>query len=107
MSVWRKLAAMGAAAAGLAGLIDLAQAQDVTPPAGKAVFDANCATCHEAPPEGDRTPPASELRKMSAEAIRAALTTGPMKPIGDSLQPQQLNDVVDYLAAPEGPKPSA
>ncbi|MDZ4375158.1 MAG: PQQ-binding-like beta-propeller repeat protein, partial [Phenylobacterium sp.] len=32
-----------------------------------------------------------------------ALTTGVMKPIGDSLDRRQLRDVVAYLAAPEGP----
>jgi polyvinyl alcohol dehydrogenase (cytochrome) len=101
------LGATGAAAVALAGwgVGNLAQAQatDDAPHPGKAVYDANCAACHNAPPAGDRAPPVAGLRKMSAQTITAALTTGVMKAIGDGLDRRQIRDVVSYLAAPEGP----
>jgi polyvinyl alcohol dehydrogenase (cytochrome) len=78
-----------------------AQATDEAPSPGKLVYDEHCAACHNAPPPGDRTPPVAALRKMSAETIAAALTTGVMKPIGDGLDRRQIRQVVAYLAAPE------
>jgi len=110
MSVWKPFAGAGAVAAAVTlaglGLGSLAQAQatDEAPPPGKAVYDQFCAACHNAPPAGDRAPPVAALRKMSAQMITTALTTGVMKPIGDGLDRRQLRDVVSYLAAPEGPQ---
>lgn len=107
---WKGMAAAATAASAVAlaglGLGSLAQAQatDEAPPPGKAVYDQFCAACHNAPPAGDRAPPVASLRKMSAQTITAALTTGVMKPIGDGLDRRQLRDVVSYLAAPEGPQ---
>ena len=98
-------------ALGVAGLISLgaglalAQAaeSDATPPPGKAVYDKACAACHAAPEPGGRTPPFASLRKMSAQTIMTALTSGVMKPIGDGLDRREMRDVVAYLAAPEAP----
>lgn len=109
MGVWKQFAGVGALAAatvlGGVGVGNLARAQatDAVPPPGKDVYDQFCAACHNAPPAGDRAPPVASLRKMSAQTITAALTTGVMKPIGDGLDRRQLRDVVSYLAAPEGP----
>jgi len=109
MGVWKHLFGGGALASALVvaglGVGELAQAQatDEAPPPGKAVYDQFCAACHNAPPAGDRAPPVASLRKMSAQTITTALTTGVMKPIGDGLDRRQLRDVVSYLAAPEGP----
>ncbi|WP_293458906.1 PQQ-binding-like beta-propeller repeat protein [Phenylobacterium sp.] len=112
MGVWKRFggfaALAGAAAivgAGLAGagMRAEAQATDEAPPPGKLVYDQHCAACHNAPEAGSRTPPVAALRKMSAETISTALTTGVMKPIGDGLDRRQLRDLVAYLAAPEGP----
>jgi len=109
MGVWKQFAGVGAIAAATvlagigAGNLAQAQATDDAPHPGKAVYDANCAACHNAPPAGDRAPPVASLRKMSAQTITAALTTGVMKAIGDGLDRRQLRDVVSYLAAPEGP----
>lgn len=109
MGVWKPLAGAGVAAVaavlagmGLAGLAQ-AQATDGFEPPGKAVYDQLCAACHNAPEAGSRTPAFSALRKMSAQQIAAALTTGVMKPIGDGMDRRQIRDVVAYLAAPEGP----
>jgi len=113
MSVWKHFAGLGAVAAAtvLAGIgvgnLAQAQATDEAPPPGKAVYDQFCAACHAAPEPGSRAAPVSSLRKMSAQTITAALTTGVMKPIGDGLDRRQLRDVVAYLAAPEGPSGTA
>ncbi|MBW8816074.1 MAG: PQQ-binding-like beta-propeller repeat protein [Caulobacterales bacterium] len=98
-AMWSALAGVAAmAGAGLA-----AHGQEGPPPPGKTVYDQVCAACHAAPEPGSRTPPFAALRKMSAEQIRAALTTGVMKPVGDGLDRQQIRDVVAYLAAPAEP----
>ena len=81
----------------------LAQATDAPPHPGKAVYDQVCAACHAAPQAGSRAAPMASLRKMSAQTLTTALTTGVMKPMGDQLDRRQLRDVVAYLAAPEGP----
>lgn len=113
MSIWKPLAGGGAVvaamiAAGLgAGSLAQAQATDEAPHPGKAVYDQFCAACHAAPEPGSRAAPVASLRKMSAQTITAALTTGVMKPIGEGLEPRQLRDVVSYLAAPEGPAGTA
>jgi len=110
MGVWTPFAAAGAAAAATVlagiGVGDLARAQatDEAPNPGKAVYDQFCAACHAAPEPGSRAAPVASLRRMSAQTITAALTTGVMKPIGDGLDRGQLRDVVGYLAAPEGPQ---
>jgi polyvinyl alcohol dehydrogenase (cytochrome) len=112
MGVWKRwggaVALAGAAVVAGAGLMGLGDgvrvhAQEDPPAPGKLVYDQHCAACHNAPEAGSRTPPVASLRKMSAETIAAALTTGVMKPIGDGLDRRQLRDVVAYLAAPEGP----
>ncbi|MET0271798.1 MAG: PQQ-binding-like beta-propeller repeat protein [Phenylobacterium sp.] len=101
---FRKMAAAlgaGAVIAVLAaGGYALAQA-DAPPHPGKEVYDRACAACHNAPEAGSRAAPVANLRKMSASALRTVLTTGVMKPMGDSLSPRELRDVIDYLAAPE------
>lgn len=113
MRVWKQFVAAGAAVAGLglaafgAGSLANAQATDDAPHPGKAVYDQACAACHNAPEPGSRAAPVAALRKMSAQTLTAALTTGVMKPIGDGLDRRQLRDVVAYLAAPEGPQGTA
>ena len=104
MGVWMK-AVGAAAAAGLAFLAygARAQAPDEAPPPGRAVYETFCAACHEAPEEGSRAAPVASLRKMNAQTLSAALTTGVMKPMGDQLDRRQLRDLVAYLAAPEVP----
>lgn len=107
MKGWKAIAgaAVVATAATWAGsgLVGLARAQDEPPPPGKAVYDQACAACHNAPEAGSRAPPVASLRKMSAQTLTTALTTGPMKAIADGLDRRQLRDVIAYLAAPEGP----
>ena len=89
------------AAAVLASLATPALAAEVHP--GQAVYDRACAACHNAPEPGSRAAPVASLRQMDARTLRASLTTGVMKGIGDSLSPDDLRAVVDYLAIK--PKP--
>lgn len=70
---------------------------------GKLVYEERCATCH-AQPQGTRAPPLEALKRMSAEALRFALTQGIMQPQAANLPPQDVAAVIDYLAAPNNPE---
>ena len=89
--------------AALACLLDFgwgqAHAAEGTQDPGQLVYQRACAACHQAPSPGSRASPVAVLRKLSAPAIRTALTTGPMMGIGESLSPDELDQVVAYLAA--------
>lgn len=61
--------------------------QPVTTEMAFGIFQRNCITCHDNPSASQRAPAVSAVRQMSAEAIYAALTTGPM-----AVQGQKLND---------------
>lgn len=91
----------------LACLLDLgwgqAHAAEGAPDPGQLVYQRACAACHQTPTPGSRASPFVVLRKLSAPAIRTALTTGPMMGIGESLSRDELDQVVTYLAA----KPAA
>src|SRR5678816_1751212 len=65
-------------------LLIAAPAVAQTPPDGAAVFKQSCATCHTAAP-ADRAPSDRALREMTADAIRTALTIGPMRAQGQAL----------------------
>ena len=109
MRSWKQLSLSGfmAMALALAGLASgnpaQAQTTDEAPHPGRAVYETYCAACHNAPPVGDRAPPVASLRRMNAQVLMSAMTTGVMKPIGDGLDRRQLRDVVAYLAPPEAP----
>ena len=76
-----------------------AHAAEGAPDPGQLVYQRVCAACHQAPPPGSRASPVTVLRKLSAPAIRTALTTGPMMGIGEGLSRDELDQVVAYLAA--------
>ncbi len=69
-----------------------ARAQD-----GAAVYKAHCASCHDS--GAIRVPPKSALQAMSIPQVLAALESGPMKPVGDTLTPRQRYAVTLYLSA--------
>ncbi|MCW8196276.1 PQQ-binding-like beta-propeller repeat protein [Proteobacteria bacterium 005FR1] len=83
--------ALAIAAACLAGN---ALAQD----AGKAVYDQYCAACHNNPSE-TRAPSIDNLRSMSAQTLRFALTEGVMQAQASAVPADKLNQLIDYLAA--------
>ena len=83
------------ALAGLGGAISAAQPAPAGPPASPAgpagftengliQFQARCLGCH-GNPNVERAPSPQLLRAMSPERIYEALTTGPMKSIGDTM----------------------
>lgn len=69
-----------------------ARAQD-----GAAVYKAHCASCHDSP--AARVPPKSALNAMSIPQLVAALESGAMKTVGDTLTPQERYAVALYLSA--------
>ncbi len=73
-------------------------AAPATSPPGQAIFERVCGDCHAYAPEDDRAPSLDALHRMSAERIRAALTVGVMSGVGEALSPEDLREVVDWLA---------
>lgn len=65
---------------------------------GATVYNAHCATCHDSAAE--RVPPQSALRAMSVPRMLAALESGVMKTVGDTLTAQERYAVAIYLATP-------
>src|SRR4051812_6987885 len=68
------------------------------PDPGEAVYQANCATCHDYA-EDERTPPKAHLMSLDAAYIRTTLTEGVMKPLAEHLSPTELNELIAYLTA--------
>src|SRR6185437_16956249 len=77
-----------------------ARAQD-----GQAVYKDHCASCHNA--AAPRVPTESVLRSMNLMRVLAALQTGVMKTVGDTLTPQERYAVALYLSAGATPKAAA
>lgn len=64
---------------------------------GFAVFQQHCVSCH-GNPKYERAPSPAALRGMSPERIYTALTTGIMKPVGDTLTEEDRRRVAESLA---------
>ncbi|MGA8707209.1 MAG: PQQ-binding-like beta-propeller repeat protein [Steroidobacteraceae bacterium] len=64
---------------------------------GFAVFQQHCMTCHGSPEFG-RAPSPAALRAMTPERIYAALTTGVMKSVGDTLTEEDRRRVAESVA---------
>ncbi len=79
--------------AGLLALMisGLLQAQD-----GAAIYRQRCASCHDSP-QG-RVPSIAAIKKMTAEAVYAALTNGAMKSQTAGLPTQELISLLVYIA---------
>ncbi|MFL5296883.1 MAG: PQQ-binding-like beta-propeller repeat protein [Phenylobacterium sp.] len=67
--------------------------------AGKAVYDAHCAACHEQ--VGGRAPSRADLAMRAPGDIVQALTTGIMANMGKGLSDTEKQSVAAYLTAPE------
>lgn len=65
---------------------------------GKALYDQYCAACHNNPAE-TRAVSLDNLKSMSAQSIRFALTEGVMQAQGSMLPAGKLDVLIDYLAA--------
>jgi len=66
-------------------------------PEGAALYDAACATCHDAPATGSRAPQKEALRERSPEAIVDALTGGAMRYQGIALSGAERRAIAEYL----------
>lgn len=64
---------------------------------GFLVFQQHCSSCH-GNPAYERAPSPAALRAMSPERIYDALTTGVMKPVGDTLTEEDRRRVSESLA---------
>ena len=71
---------------------------------GEAVYKEHCASCHNS--AAPRIPPESALRAMNLMQVLAALQTGVMKTVGDTLTPQERYAVALYLSV-SAPKAAA
>ena len=63
---------------------------------GEAVYKEHCASCHNS--AAPRVPQESALRAMNLMQVLAALQTGMMKTVGDTLTPQERYAVALYLS---------
>lgn len=66
---------------------------------GEAVYQQYCATCHNNPGE-IRAPSLDNLKQMSAQRLRFALTEGVMQAQGSAVPADKLDQLVDWLAVP-------
>jgi len=64
---------------------------------GFGIYEANCTSCH-GNPAVERAPTPAQLRQLTPERIYAALTSGPMKAVGDTLTDEQRRQVAVSLA---------
>lgn len=69
---------------------------------GEAVYKEHCASCHNS--TAPRVPSQAALRSMNLMRVLAALQTGAMKSVGDTLTPQERYAVALYLSAGAMPK---
>lgn len=89
--------------AAIFGLAGPALAQTPSSNLGQQVYERACAGCHAAPPAGSRASSVEQLRSMSAQTLRTALTTGPMRGVGEGLSPEEMEGVIGYLANRSAP----
>jgi len=67
-------------------------------PDGAVLFQQRCAACHQNPDQAtSRAPSKSVLAAREPDAIYAALTDGPMKPMAAGLAPADLDAIARYL----------
>src|SRR5262245_42870174 len=80
----------------VAALPSIARAQAIT---GIALYEQYCGTCHASPAAGSRAPDRVALAQLSPEAIREAITTGPMTVNAEGMSPAQKRSLAELLAA--------
>src|SRR5580704_16902831 len=73
----------------------LVEAQD-----GGALYRERCASCHDSPT--GRIPSISTIKKMTGEAVYAAMTNGVMKSQTSGLSTQQVLSLLVYIAPTGG-----
>jgi len=89
------VAAAGVWAAGSGSLWAQAGGQAAHP--GEALYQAQCAACHDNP-EATRSPAKATLERMRYQTINYALTKGKMQVQGQGLNDTQRHQLVSYLS---------
>ncbi|MEY3260572.1 MAG: hypothetical protein RIT46_1401, partial [Pseudomonadota bacterium] len=67
-------------------------------PAGQALYDLRCKSCHE--PAQGRAPGREQLVQRSASDIFVSLKSGAMKAMSQGLSDTDMRDIAGYLTAP-------
>jgi polyvinyl alcohol dehydrogenase (cytochrome) len=79
-----------------------ARAPAQTPPNGEALFDTQCATCHQSTSPGDsRAPTPAALAQKSREEIVRALESGTMTIYGNRMSAVERRAVAAFLSSNE------
>jgi polyvinyl alcohol dehydrogenase (cytochrome) len=68
------------------------------PALGESVYKQRCASCHDAPPEGSRTPPKATIANNTPTFITQTLLDGVMAPMARGLAPHELTSIAAYLS---------
>src|SRR5689334_11915665 len=68
------------------------------PALGAGLYAKRCASCHDAPPEGGRTPPKAVIAANTPTFIVSALAEGVMAPMARGLTPHEMASVAAYLS---------
>ncbi len=69
---------------------------------GKAVYDKGCASCHDNP-GATRAATLAAIQAMSPAQIRTSLTEGKMQPMGASLSPDDMTQLISWLTIAQKP----
>ncbi len=99
VTLWVRVALLAACAGLGAPRMALAQSPS-NAPAGDAVFQRACASCHVAGAATAPTPAA--LRQLAPEAIVTSLTSGRMRVQGEALSADERRAVAEYLTGAHG-----
>jgi polyvinyl alcohol dehydrogenase (cytochrome) len=75
-------------------------------PNGSALYDANCAQCHNTSTAGAQTPAREALQQLSPEAIVTAMTFGRMQVQAIALSDAEKKAVAEFLTGKRVPPPS-
>jgi polyvinyl alcohol dehydrogenase (cytochrome) len=78
----------------------LTAAEDAAHP-GRAVYEQNCASCHDNT-ERSGAPTLESIRTLNTATVRYALELGYMQQQASHLTPEQREQVIDWLPASEG-----
>jgi polyvinyl alcohol dehydrogenase (cytochrome) len=76
----------------------LAGAAYAQPPAGQALFEERCGSCHLKPAAGTRAPSLTQLRAVTADAIHEAITSGSMATMATGLSDQERRAIAEFAA---------
>ena len=69
---------------------------------GETLYKQRCASCHDAPPAGSRTPPKATIAANTPTFIAQALIEGVMAPQARGLQAHDVASIAAYLSTRQG-----